>query len=252
MPDIANHSGFQLDPDDLTAVVDTNVVLDVFSTHDLSREYEDIGITGLTSLDATYRRARARESLLFAIFLNEIGASTYSLHSELLAKIQDCVDPSAQDSLETHVTTSVTHFVKPYLLDRWKGCIAPGPDELSKTDADRELVRFATEHGLPLITNEGFGPHGVSNIKLRKRAQKAGVDVFTPRQFYDGKLEENVAIEGFLSAFREARPEYLAKHPKPQIASTSLDVLFGLYHHVLLGETNGVKNPLPVTLPEPK
>jgi len=83
------------------------------------------------------------------------------------------------------------------------------PGTASGNDADRLLVEIAKEHGLPLITNEGYSMNGIVDEKLRKRAQDAGVQVFTPREFCQGKLDETEEISAFLQRFREQAVRYL-------------------------------------------
>ena len=99
---------------DLLAVVDTNVILDVVSLHDLSQTYERLGADGVDTPDAVYRRSRARESLLLAIYFHKAKAVTYSLHSEPVAILTTKVDPTSEDALETHYTKLFIHFVRKY------------------------------------------------------------------------------------------------------------------------------------------
>ena len=68
------------------AVTDTNVMLDIYSCHDVSLNYDAlhgrIGVAALDDPSIVYRRARARESLFLAMHFHKVKAVTYSLHSE--------------------------------------------------------------------------------------------------------------------------------------------------------------------------
>lgn len=53
----------------VSAILDTNVLMDLYSCHELIRTYDQAGITA-HSREAVYRRARARGALLLAVFLS--------------------------------------------------------------------------------------------------------------------------------------------------------------------------------------
>jgi hypothetical protein len=99
---------------------------------------------------------------------------------------------------------------------------------------------------------EGFTPAGIFDQGLRKRARAAGVPVFTPREFYDGKVNEAIEIGGFLSRFRDQAPRYLAAHwekiGKKDKSGELLTLVLGVYRHILLGETEGRVTPVRVSL----
>ena len=64
----------QIEPSQLLAVVDTNVLLDIYSCHDVSNSYEQGAQIDteafVDSGEAVYRRARARESLILAMYFH--------------------------------------------------------------------------------------------------------------------------------------------------------------------------------------
>ena len=237
------------------AVVDTNVMLDVYSCHDLSGQYdkgEDVA-----GPNATYRRARARESLLLAIYLHSIRATTYGLHHEVPRMLTQMVDPESSKTLETNFTTLFLHFVKDEVLSGWDArCVIDwdkgdandaGEDGFSwwdqglkGDDADDRLLLLAKETQVPLITNEGFGVKGVKNRKLRKRAKAEGVVVFTPEEFYRGKLDEDAETRAFLKSFANRAPRYIEEDERkfgPSEIRDFLLHLLGVYEHILLGKT---------------
>lgn len=81
-----------------TAVVDTNVLLDVYSCHDVAKTYDDVhsrlGVAAVDERSVVYRRARAQESLWLAIYFNKIGATTFSLHHESVELLTARVPPA--------------------------------------------------------------------------------------------------------------------------------------------------------------
>jgi hypothetical protein len=254
----------------LAFVVDTNVILDIFSCHDLSNEYGKVDFT-VDSPGATWRRARARESLLAAIYLHKIGATTYSLHGEAVDTLTTMVPPDEQ-CFEMHYTTLFIWFVRDYLMD-WKADLAtpvadsgwektlspelleklpelllPGHAELAAPTGNRAdgwHISYAKEHGFPLITNEGFKATGYEPGKITKRARGEGVQVLFPKELYEGKIDERAEAEAFMARFRAQGPDYLKTHPG---SLNALQWMSGLFSHVLFGETVGRDVPVRVAI----
>jgi hypothetical protein len=228
----------------LTAIIDTNVSLDIYGCFDVSKLYDRLGEDGLDEPEAVFRRARARESLLLAIYLNKIKARTYGHIDEVMKILEARVPPSDLTAAETHYTTQFIHFVKDRVLPRWREWGEPGKyASLMKADADTFLLNQAKTNSIPLITNEGFGRDGlrVDDLKpdsLRLRASAAGVAVFTPREFWQGKINPKKEIDDFLDRFRRFAPKYAADHPDAPRVRNSLEFVHDYYRHVLLGETN--------------
>jgi hypothetical protein len=220
------------------AVLDTNVMLDVYSCHDLANEYRKGG--DVAGPEATYRRARARESLMLAIYLHSIRATTYGLHHEVPRMLTEMVDPAAHGAWENHFTTLFVHFVKDEVLFGWRDEFVPDNDlGVEGEAADERLLTYARDNKISLITNEGFKVRGVKDKKLRARAKAQGVEVFTPREFYEGKLDEVPAMQAFLKRFAERAPAYIKQHNRefgPSKVGDSLKLLLGVYRHILFGE----------------
>jgi len=251
---------FEVKPSEIAAVLDTNVLLDVFSLHDLNAQYERLGMgfdeqgqpvgaERANDRPAVYRRSRARESLLLAIHLHKIAATTYSL-TEPITIIGERVDPSKQETFETHFTTHAIHFVTQRILPRWRAAMPTVHDpSLVGTKADSALLDYARVHGLPLITHEGSTEQGIADRKLRKRAQDAGVHVFVPREFYAGRLDEAAETAWFLARFRAEAPRHLDAYPRERrdLMNESLATVYSYYRHILLGESD-VPERLDVTL----
>ncbi len=184
----------------IVAALDTNVFLDIHSAHDLIRGHDalhaELGDSAIDDRRVIYRVVRARESLLLGIHLHRIVASTYSLHSELLAQLKRAAPPDAapEDALPTDFTTVFIYFVKDYLLGGWSPKMATAPANEKSNEADRAILGYARDAGIPLITNEGFTPNGIDDVKLRKLARAQGVPVFTPGEYFRPSLDESAVV----------------------------------------------------------
>ena len=86
-------------------IVDTNVLADVFTCADLLRAYERPGATDNENLETHFRRVRARESLLLAIYFHEQGFRTMSLPNEWIRTATRLAPPEDVTNFGTHFTT---------------------------------------------------------------------------------------------------------------------------------------------------
>ena len=235
------------------AVLDTNVLLDIYSVHDVFGLYGGrlAGDAGskfdLDAPDLVYRRARARESLLLAMHLHKAKAATFSLHSEPLAQLTRLVPDDSRAKPGTDYTSDFTRtflwYVKDYLLPDWESQISAGPDGKRANGADQALVDVAASLGVPLITNEGFTAEGYGVGDIGKRAAEAGVAWYHPRGYLESQgVDESAEIRDFLGRFRSEAPRYLEDHRAKfgdDAAGELLGLVIGTYKHILLGETDG-------------
>lgn len=223
------------------AVVDTNVLLDIYSCHDLVRSFDraqTMAEGARADPSFAYRLNRARESLLLAEHFHRLMASTCSLNAEPIALMQRCAPPAAGGlDLRSDFTTFFVHFVREHVLAGWKPMVVNGADETANR-ADERLISLAKRYSVPLITNEGFSTIGLSETKLRKSAREEGVVALAPREFYGSQADEDELSEGFLSRFRAAAPPYLAdreltfgKDEGPRV----LEWIYRFYRFVLEG-----------------
>jgi len=237
---------------DVMAFVDTNVALDIYTAADVLRDHERLGIVDLEHRQHVYRRARARESLLLAMFFNDTKAVTYGLHQESKRQVLRASPPDDHASFGTHYTKFFVRFVHERLLPDWRDTWEIDNDAgLQGQECDDRLLALAAEHSLPIITNEGFTPDGFIEDpkKLRQRARARGLAVYTPREFWSGKMDEAVRIDQFLSRFCAEASKYISTHRSPPMAHDSLSTILGYYKLVLLGITEGRDKPVSVTLP---
>ncbi|MBK7582644.1 MAG: hypothetical protein IPI67_20910 [Myxococcales bacterium] len=251
--------------------LDTNVLLDILSWHDLmttvDRLHAHRGDDVMLDPAVTYRLARARESTLLAIYLNRTRANTYNLLGEGVRLMIQQAPPAAPGSPACGYFVPVAlHFVKDYLLPDWTLTVDPYsiddatvqsvetlPGNQVGSAADRALLEYAKTHGVPLITNEGNTPRGMEASGLRKLAIDQGVEVYSPREFYEGHLAEADEIESFIQRFKEEAPRFLRERPLDCAGDQMgelLDYSLGYYRMILLGIAAGRDAPVPVrTLP---
>lgn len=231
------------------AVLDTNIILDTHSCHDLTSTldqlYPTLGDAVLEDQRVTFRIERARESTLLAIHLHLTGATTFGLHSEMLDVLERRAPPSAIGlTFESTFTMVFIWFVKGHVLSGWNHTVPKKPDLHASKDADRAVVTAAKERNVPLISNEGYSQTGaIDQTKLiRSFAQQEGVLVQLPREFYAGKLSEQPAIDIFLRKFARLAPDFIKQRRKrfgDDGTVRMIQTVFGLYRLILKGEAEG-------------
>ena len=248
------------------AIVDTNVLVDLYTPTDLMRAYASKSREELDEPDCVYRRARVREAMLFALYLHETGATTWSLHHEPIEMLRTFAPPPPDDDEGesegvAEPDTRTRHgganveivrdsdaifasdflrvflwFVKERLLSGWDGRIDEARDSLRGNHADAELIRVAHDHGAVLVTNEGNATKKPKRDSLRVKGELVGVRVNTPREFVPSTFDADRAIARFFDAFRAEAPAYIAG--RRDVAGW-VGFLMRYYRHVLLGETEG-------------
>ena len=241
----------------VSVVIDTNVFIDVHSIHDLTNDVNRLAAE-LGDVDAAldhpivkFRLARARESMLLAMYLHKIKATSWSLHTEsvtMLTRFSPPTTPGGR-SVESDFTRAFVWFVKDYLLRRWNPVFPASEDHVVKDAADLALLDYAEKNGLPIVTNEGVTPDGLNDTKknsMRKRAPDRGVHVFAPREFYEGKIDPDEEIEAFFQRFRERAPVYLERRGFRDEMGKVLGVVHGIYKMTLQGVVEGRDRPLVV------
>ena len=250
-------------------VLDTNVLLDILSWHDLmataNRAYAERGDNAMLDPAVTYRLARARESTLLAIHLNRTKATTYNLLGESVRLMLQQAPPITEGSSPVGAFVHVAlHFVKDYLLPDWTMSGDPFsiddtadqtldalPGNYVGSAADRALLEYAKARGIPLVTNEGNTPRGLELIRLRKLAIDQGVQVYSPRELYEGHLAEAEEIDAFIGHFEDEAPRFLRDRPLERAGDAMaemLDYSLGYYRMILLGIVAGRDTPIPVKL----
>jgi hypothetical protein len=240
-----------MSPRRFAAVIDTNVLLDIYSIADLEKAYG--AAAGAETDETHFRRVRARESLVFAWLLHQRAATTISLPFEPSRMLVRDAPPDARDTLQTqHVQLSI-YVVKDYVLDSWDHRSVRGADKnLTGERCDDLLLALAREERAPLVTNEGYSLSGVSSATprgLRAKGLRAGVRVLTPRDFWSGAISDGRACRQFLARFDSETPKYLAGKGHPKEHTNAVNLRRGILRHLFFGETSDgpvlrVRHPL--------
>jgi hypothetical protein len=217
----------------ITAVLDTNVMLDVYACHDILDAHEKAVErftqapelhTSLGDLDILrdpkiqFRLLRARESLFLAMHLHKTRATTFSLRGEFETKLKDLapLEPAGTDVRRPLYTGTFVNFVYDALFFDWNASMVA--DSHAGHAADSALLRFAKVGNLPFITNEGRKTDGSIDWDAKKipaRAKALGVRACSPREFY-GNIDEAGERNDFLDRYKTAAPKYLDSRPDAQ------------------------------------
>lgn len=229
------------------AVIDSNVLIEATSCVDVFRHYLRDNFEA-RSADATLRRQKARESLLLSVYLDSIGATTFSLNEAYRITLRTIV-PGDLNTLENLVLATWAHYVKARVLPNWTITLpATGEGEPTGNDADALLVRRAKEYDVPLISHEGVKVTGIDeDWGIRKRARAEGVRVLAPREFYPGSDELLLSAQ-FLQRFDDGLEEYVREFgDRDGKRENMLDVRH-CYLHILYGVSDELAEPLPIRL----
>jgi hypothetical protein len=234
------------------AVVDTNVIVDLYSWHDFNEHFERLittaSLPGVPIDDPTslMRITRARDALLLAICFHKTNAITFSLsESVTLLNRLTVFDrdgkplPDDERIRRLAFTKTFLWFVKTRLLTGWKDAMRDS--DLKGNDADRAFVAYAKENELPLITNEGFGPLGINKKSLmQKLAREQGVRIIQAIDFYADKMDDMAEGIAFFLRFRAEAPEYLKwyvkRHPEGKKAVQQILRDLGRHYEYLLSD----------------
>jgi hypothetical protein len=160
LPDKAIVEANELGDTTIVAVVDTNVLLDLYSMHDAAiaakKEPE--------LLD--YRFRRAGHTLRLAIYLDRTRSTTWGLGYELLEQLASVSPPSAgivgPAAVNLAVTRTVIHLVREMLIPGWTELVSKPEECIRGNAADTRLVADAERLSVPIITNEGNSHRGIA------------------------------------------------------------------------------------------
>lgn len=218
-----------------SCVIDTNVILELYSVHDLMRDFEEShakkGEAAAEDPKVRFRRLRMADSLALAIALHEKKETSFQLVTEAIEMLMREVPPDS-DGFERAWVQFFLYYTKDLCLADWGeesdselGAGAKG------TARDLILLEVARAKGVPLVTNEGNTQAGIDDKRgLRKRAIAARVPVFTPGE-YVARLgvEFPAASEAFAERFRGRQEEYLAGRSDADAAREHLAKISDIY-----------------------
>jgi hypothetical protein len=233
---------------DIALVLDTNVMKEILSIHDLSREIKTAGggAAALQSHKVSHRIARAKYSTLLGWVCSVRAWNTLSLLDEMLEVLVRDVPPEERQAVNTAATQILIHFVKELILRKWTlATDTDVPKTIRADEADDTLVSLAAREGVPLISNEGNSPDGIRDTNargkpnIRAKAKTAGVLVFTPEQYLQREsIVVNLEARNFLRAYQTQRTSYDPGTGVPGEAEKMMDYLFSIYRFVLLNEVD--------------
>jgi hypothetical protein len=243
------------EPSPITLVLDSNVFLDIHSCHDLKQDVDRLTIElkdsdkALDHKDVRFRLCRARESALFAIYLNKMGTSTWSLREAVAMLFMKAPPKDGGQDMASDFTTQFVHYVKDYLLPDWNPYVPEDEStrQPSGDAADLALLDYAEVNSLAIVTNEGVYPDELRDTKrgsMRRRGPARGVRVCAPRQFYGEHMDVDVEIDTFLEAFKSRAREYIEARGFRDKIHKVLQWIHGYYQMILRGIVNGREQPL--------
>ena len=235
------------------AVVDTCVLADVFSCHDL---IEAIRVTKCEDDNVRYRRARVQESMILIEYLHRKRLATFSLRDELWKVFERNV-PADPVSEKTEFPKIAFDFLAQNIWRDWTP-VVQDPDwgeEPSNNKADDALIEIARRYAIPLITNEGYGRDGTLDRRnrMRKRCIASGVDVVSPKAFWDKKIDPRSAERRIRRSFDKREDRFILGHPNVSAARYMMQIVRNYLGYVLPEKSPGLLSPpSPTTEPESK
>ena len=248
------------------AVIDTNVIARIVTCIDAVNRSDQPGWT-VDHPTSRADRVKARQGVVLAWHLHEMGAETFSL-LEARWLIAKKVDRYALADQKTHFTILWAHYVKDHVLPGWQMTDpALEEPEFSGTNeevvaelkrrwdlepkghaADQLYVDRAKSFGVPLITFEGLRDTGAVDHRcgIRVKAAQVGVRVTSPADFYAGR-DEGRTCDAFHERWRAGAQGYIDSSIHPEVTRDSMEVFDGYFRYILYGIVNGRDQPVPVT-----
>jgi hypothetical protein len=227
-------------------ILDTNVLIDIFTCGDLADEY--IRTQDVKTERSAYRRARGRESLILAMHLHETRAATWSLPDESRRQVLRMAPPDQHDDPKLHFTWVFVNYVKDNALGGWNALLSKEGDEgLKGAECDDYLVHVAALNRVPLITNEGLSHLGFDDDHgIRGKAKAAGVRVYAPGDYWQGRINPRRASRRFIAAFRRNAFRFIRRYGSSRTLLQVFQWIDGYFHHILYGIAADRMTRLPV------
>jgi hypothetical protein len=234
----------------IAAVIDSCVLLDGFSAHDLFWAHE-LNPGQPDAPNVRKRRMRARDALLLVECLNQRNEKCIIAAAEWASllprrvpsdptKYPHCypdfyrdVAPPLGDEFPTAYIKVFSTDMMPHLFPNFAAYGDFTDEGRTGSECDAYLVDQAQRRGAPLITaEEGTGPRDI-----RGRAAQACVEVIRPREYWQRHLDEDDGIEALLARWRGLRPQAQrftkARYPNYGHAEFVLKHVDFYLHHVL-------------------
>lgn len=230
----------------ITAVLDTNVLMNIWSCFDITKPAPGNG--------SDFLRNRTRDALILTEYLSNIRATTWSAGHEYLKKMSKGsyitisgehtfqlpkVDPDDIYSPETrhHVLLLEILGNQPnFLGKRWRSLYDKSIEDITPQEFDNILLEYSIQHNICLITNEGLTSEGIKLSGLRKKAKERGGQALTPREYFEGKLDETAVAKAFIEDFNKKSVLYLKRRGWPEPWTTDHRWIHKYYNYVFYGE----------------
>jgi rRNA-processing protein FCF1 len=233
-----------------TVLLDTNVLLEIYTRIDLLTAWHECGSTELALQSPTYRyrQLRARYSTILAWWLAKNSHIVGLLGNEGAIKL-DAFAPkprAGEDATPYVFTTAFAHVIAPFVMPGWMtGALIDVNHAAKGTKADNEILAQAAVDKTPLVTHEGLTEFGVKEDprKLRSRAKSAGVPAFTAKEYLDAASvdianECREFVAACHRAVENAQPqnpvfdEFVAEELEPWYRFVLLDEVAPEYAHI--------------------
>jgi len=215
----------------IDAVVDTTVILDIYSGTNIF-----VAAAADDAKDLESRRLRTRDALLLAWHFHSYKWVTLSVRNEATEKVRD---PNSPD--DDHAQMSL-RFLKDLMLSGWSD-ESQDEGETTGSASDIQLVELAMTNRVPLFSSEGLRADGTINEKkgLRKKARARGVEVTAPSKFLE---TTNIAANtrAFLSRFDEVAPAFVASQNDSEATRNALLYRRAFLEFVLRGDLTLSRN----------
>lgn len=233
---------------DLDLVVDTNVLLEA-TTAELWVQGDRFATPAemRTSPAFRLRQLRAKCSIVLAWECARRGLCTLSLQDEFEAKATSIIPP-ASTSPANALTRVISRLVMEHLFAGWRGLAVRDTDFVpAGSEADGFLLQLARAFAVPLITNEGLRPGGISansrSGRLRRDSRLAGVLGISPKEYLELKdVDIDAAAAEAHAAFRGLGLEFFRKKVPTELHGAGLEealhMLLAYYAFVLLDEAS--------------
>jgi hypothetical protein len=203
------------------AILDTNVLLAIYSWHDLTAVVDSVldrdPTATLEHADIQFRAQRARAAFILTLFFDERGWMTQSPLNEVGRTLTGKVPPTdIARATEINYLKLYLYFIKDSLLPSWLPGADPEADGTKKgNDVDLLCLDWAERHKVPLISWEGSGPSGpIPSRLIPSEAARRGIDLVTPEELVHREgFNERAAARRFFAAWNKHAPVYLSTSP---------------------------------------
>jgi hypothetical protein len=218
-------------------VLDTNVVMEMYSFGDLTRlrhKYADLEALR-RSAEFRDRRHRIKHSIVLARWFAKYQIRAASFGNEVIDLLTGKLAP-ASDPFAFMLTSAILRVIHPFGLRGWSvDPLAFVNHRLTAEDADDEILRAARKYDLAVITWEGFGNGKLKKPDpkcLRDKCHAANVPVFTPEELLaaigiDVEREAKHFLFSCEKALRTARSQRVLEGDR------ILDLILPMYRLVL-------------------